>query len=92
MVVTGTRLRLRVVPGADRSGLVGRHGEGWKVRVAAPPERGRANDALLRVLAAALSVPVQSLTLVAGRASRDKVVQLAGLDEAEAVRRLEAAS
>ena len=83
-----TRLRLRVVPGARDSGVVGRHGEAWKVRVKAPPERGRANDAAVRLLAETLRVAPESVTLVAGHGSRDKVVEVAGLDRAEAERRL----
>ncbi|MGH3056063.1 MAG: DUF167 domain-containing protein, partial [Gaiellaceae bacterium] len=43
-----TRLRLRVSPGAGRTALVGRHGDAWKVRVTEAPERGRANEAVLR--------------------------------------------
>jgi uncharacterized protein (TIGR00251 family) len=83
-----TRLRLRVVPGARDSGVVGRHGEAWKVRVTAPPERGRANDAAVRVLAETLRIAPESVTLIAGHGSRDKVVEVAGLDRAEAERRL----
>jgi uncharacterized protein len=83
-----TRLRLRVVPGARDSGVVGRHGEAWKVRVKAPPERGRANDAAVRLLAETLRIAPESVTLVAGHGSRDKVVEVAGLDRAEAERRL----
>ena len=86
-----TRLRLRVAPGAARSGVVGRHGATWKVRVTSAPERGKANADVLRVLARALDVPDRSLSLVSGHASRDKVVELRGLDAAEAERRLEQA-
>ena len=83
------RLRLRVLPGADRSEIVGRHGDGWKVRVAAAPEQGRANEAVIRLLAETLEVDPGRLALVRGAASRDKVVELHGLDPAEAERRLE---
>jgi uncharacterized protein (TIGR00251 family) len=79
---------LRVTPGARRSEVVGRHGDGWKLRVAAPAERGRANDAVVDLLAERLGVPRSALTLVSGHASRDKVVELVGLDESEASRRL----
>ena len=41
------RISVRVSPGARRTEVVGRHGGGWRVRVAAPPERGRANEALI---------------------------------------------
>ena len=87
-----TRLRLRVVPGARSDGIVGRHGEAWKVRVAAPPEDGRANDAVVRLLATTLGVARGDVTLVAGHGSRDKVVELAGIGADEADRRLEAAA
>jgi uncharacterized protein YggU (UPF0235/DUF167 family) len=84
-----TRLRLRVSPGATRTEFVGRYGSGWKVRVNAAPERGRANDAVVALLARRLRVPRSSLSLVSGHAGRDKVIELHGLDETEAERRLE---
>ncbi len=84
-----TRLRIRVSPGARTTELVGRQGEAWKVRVAAPPERGRANDALLKLLAETLGVPRTELELVAGGSGRDKIVELRGLGADEADRRLE---
>jgi len=88
MAVPSTRLRLRVSPGARSNTIVGRHGEGWKVRVTAAPEGGKANEAVLRLLAERLEVPSKSLTLVSGPSSRDKVVELHGIDTAEAERRL----
>jgi uncharacterized protein (TIGR00251 family) len=89
MAAQSTRLRLRVSPGAARTELAGRHGDGWKVRVAAAPERGRANDAVVKLLAERLRVPQRSVSVVSGTASRDKVIELQGLDAAEAERRLE---
>jgi uncharacterized protein (TIGR00251 family) len=87
-----TRLRLRVSPGASRAGVVGRHGDSWKLRVTAAPERGRANDAVLELLADALRVPRKDLELVTGEGARDKVVVLRGLTAGEADTRLEAAA
>ncbi|HET9506911.1 MAG TPA: DUF167 family protein [Gaiellaceae bacterium] len=83
-----TRLRLRVAPGSARPAVVGRHGDGWKVRVAAAPERGRANDAVLALLAEALELPRASVSLVSGSSSRDKIVELAGIGPDETDRRL----
>ena len=83
-----TRLRLRVVPGARDSRLVGRYGDAWKVQVSAAPERGSANDAVVRLLADLLAVPRNEVLLVSGHRSRDKIVELAGLEAAEADRRL----
>jgi uncharacterized protein (TIGR00251 family) len=82
-----TRLQLRVSPGARRPEIAGRYGGGWRVRVAEPPERGRAHDGVLRLLASTLGVDVR---LVSGHASRDKVVAFE-LDAAEAERLLSAA-
>jgi uncharacterized protein len=89
MGMPSTRLRLRVVPGSSRPGIVGRHGEAWKVRVAEAPERGRANEAVLGLLAEALSLPRRDVSLVAGHASRDKIVEVDGIGEDETWSRLE---
>ena len=79
---------MRVSPGAARAAVVGRHGDAWKVRVAAAPERGRANDAVLELLAETLALPRSSVTLISGGASRDKLVELAGIEPEEIERRL----
>jgi uncharacterized protein (TIGR00251 family) len=87
-----TRLRLRVSPGARNARVVGRHGQAWKVRVAAPPEGGRANEAVVRLLAETLSLPRAAVTLVSGHGARDKVVRLDGLDQTQIERRLQSAA
>ena len=92
MEAVSTRLRLRVSPGANSARVVGRHGEAWKVRVAAPAEGGRANEAVVRLLAETLSLPREAVTLVSGHSARDKIVQLAGLDSTQIERRLSSAA
>lgn len=70
---------------------MGRHGSGWKARIAAPPERGKANRALEALLAEALGVRRERVAVVAGGGSRHKIVEVEGLEAPELVRRLEAA-
>jgi uncharacterized protein len=82
------RIKVTVSPGAARTELVGRHGDGWKARVAAPPERGRANEALAELLAEKLEVPGSTVRIVGGRSGRAKVVEVAELEDAEVERRL----
>lgn len=84
------RLHLRVAPRATSSAVVGRHGAGWKIRVAAPPERGRANDEVVSVLANVLGLPRPDIRVVAGATGRDKVVELDGMPLGEIERRLAA--
>jgi uncharacterized protein len=84
-----TRLRLRVAPASRTArGAIVRHGDGWKVRVAAPPEHGKANEAVLALVAERLDLPRSSVSLVSGRSGREKIVELAGVDAAEVERRL----
>lgn len=92
MAEPSTRVRLRVSAGARQSKLVGRHGDGWKVRVAAAPEGGRANAAVLDLLARKLELPRLALSVVSGHAAREKIVLVEGIDRAESERRLERAS
>lgn len=65
----GVEIRVWVVPGASRSSIDGLHGSALKVRVTAPPERGKANAAVADLLSATLGT---SVTLVAGTTSRTK--------------------
>ncbi len=82
------RVRVRVVPGAKSAAVVGRHGESWKVRVTAPPERGRANVAVVELLSTRLGVSARDVAVVSGASGRDKVVEVRGVSAEEAERRL----
>jgi uncharacterized protein len=82
------RIAVTVSPGASRTRLLGRHGDGWKASVTEPPEHGRANDALIALLAKRLGVERSRLTLVAGKTARRKIVEVEGLDVDEIARRL----
>lgn len=84
-----TKVKLRVAPGARRPGIAGRYGDAWKVRVAEPPEDGRANEAVLRLVSAVLGGRAE---LVSGHTSRDKVVAVDGVTAADAERLLSAAA
>ena len=85
------RLNLRVSPGAGRSAVDGRHGDAWKLRVAAPPERGRANASVVSLLATSLEIGRPDVRIVSGAASRDKVVEIVGLTLEETEQRLASA-
>ncbi len=85
------RIAVVVSPGARGTVLVGRQGDAWKVRVAAPPERGRANDAVCGLLAGLLGVRRDEVSIAAGGSGRRKVVDVDGLARDEIDRRLAAA-
>jgi uncharacterized protein (TIGR00251 family) len=71
-------LTLHVQPGAKRTEISGLHGEALKIRLAAPPLEGRANEALLRFIADTFDVPLRQVELKQGGQSRHKVVVVAG--------------
>ncbi|WP_435628088.1 DUF167 domain-containing protein [Candidatus Ferrigenium straubiae] len=71
-------LTLHVQPGAKRSEIAGLHGEALKIRLAAPPVEGRANEALLKFIAELFEVPLRQVELRQGGQSRHKVVAITG--------------
>ena len=75
-------VRLRVTPKAKRSRLVGEHGGALKLQVKEPPEDGRANEGVVRLLASLLKISARQIELVSGHASQDKRVTISGVDEA----------
>lgn len=82
------RLVLHVQPRARRTETAGRHGDAIKVRLAAPPVDGAANEELVRFLAERLGVPRAAVRVVSGLAARRKVVEVDGMASADAEGRL----
>ena len=71
---------VQVVPRASRSEIVGEHNGSLRVRLAAPPVDGAANDELKRVLAKTFKVQRNSIQLVSGQRSRTKLIRIVGVD------------
>ncbi len=80
---------VHVVPRARATDVAGRHGDALKIRLAAPPVDGAANEELIRFLAKRLSVPRSAVTIAAGLTGRRKTVKIAGIETADALRALE---
>lgn len=79
-------LVLHVQPNAKRSGFAGLHGEALKVRIAAPAVDDKANAALCAFIAEALDAAKSAVHLVRGERSREKVLEVRGVDTATAAR------
>jgi hypothetical protein len=86
------RLEVLVRPRARREGVEGFRADGKLVlAVAAPPEDGRANEAVAGLLGEALGVKARDIAIVRGQRSRAKLIEVSGMDEAELRRRIERA-
>jgi hypothetical protein len=81
-------LTVRVTPSAGRDALLGWQDDTLRLSVAAPAQRGKANEAALRLLSVALGLPRERLRIVRGQTSRRKIIAVEGLDEAEVRARL----
>ena len=72
-------LKVRVVPNARRTEVVGSHGDAVKIKLQAPAIEGKANKALLRFLSEALATPNGTVTIRSGEKGRDKLVEIVGM-------------
>ncbi len=79
---------MRLQPRAGENRVVGFEGETLRARVTAPPEGGRANEALVALLSARLGIAKGRVQVVRGHAARLKLVEIEGLDQAELRSRL----
>ena len=85
----GVTFAVRVVPRARQDAIEGEHAGALKVRLTAPPVDDRANNALRRLLAERLNVPVSAVRIVSGEKSRTKRVSIAGLTRARVIEALD---
>lgn len=71
-------LTLHIQPGAKKTEVAGLHGEALKIRLAAPPVDGKANEALIKFVAETLRLPKSAVSLKSGQSSRHKVLEIVG--------------
>jgi uncharacterized protein (TIGR00251 family) len=71
--------KIQVVPRSARSEVVGEHNGSLRIRVAAPPVEGAANDEVIRLLAKAFKVPRRAVTILTGHNARLKQVSIGGV-------------
>jgi uncharacterized protein len=83
------RITVKVVPSSSRDAIVGWLDESLKIKVKAPPERGKANIAVINLLAANLGIDKRSIEIVSGNSSPAKILEIHGLDEAEIIASIE---
>jgi uncharacterized protein len=82
------RLALRVQPRSRSNEIAGERAGALLVRVTAPPVDGKANEAVLKLVAKRLGVPVSRISVVRGESSRDKLIEVEGIGDAELRRAL----
>ncbi|MBI3449105.1 MAG: DUF167 domain-containing protein [Acidobacteria bacterium] len=87
----GCRLRVSVRAGGRADAIAGPHAGALKLSVVAAPERGRANRAVVELLASALGLPRSAVTIASGHTSPVKAIRVEGIDSANALVRLDAA-
>jgi uncharacterized protein (TIGR00251 family) len=80
-------LAVKAVPGARRDEVVGWLGDRLKIRISAPPEDGRANQAICRLLASELGIRPSAIAITRGGSSPEKTLTLAGITEAHILAR-----
>lgn len=85
----GSRFQVYVQPRASRAEITGLHGDALRVRLTAPPVEGRANEALVALLAGFLGLPKSRLSIVSGATSRTKSVEVEGMSPQEVVARFQ---
>ena len=82
-------IRVRIIPRASRNMIVGKEGDFLKIKVTAPPLEGKANRALVALLAGELGVAKGKVEIVSGMRSREKRVRICGLSHEEVDEMLE---
>jgi len=84
----GTVIAVKAMPGARKNSVIGERGGALRIAVTAAPERGKANEAVVEVLARSLNLKGSQISLLTGATSRDKRFLIAGIERADLKSRL----
>lgn len=87
-MTSDSTINFRIQPGARRNEISGEYGNGIKVRLTAPPEQGKANQALISLLAEKTRLKENQISIIRGHTSRNKVVVFNGIEETEVRKKL----
>lgn len=79
------KLKIRAVPNAPKSHCAGAYGDGVKIKIAAPAMDGKANAELIKYLAKTLGISKSGVRILSGESSRDKIVEVSGIEGAKAL-------
>ena len=77
------KLKIRAVPNAPKSHCAGAYGDGVKIKIAAPAMDGKANAELIKYLAKTLGISKSGVRILSGESSRDKIVEVSGIEGAK---------
>lgn len=83
------KLLLRIIPNATKTQIVGWYGEQLKVRVKAPPEKGKANKEIVAYIAKLLNLSVNDLNIITGQTSQNKCLEVNGLSQKQLLKKIE---
>ena len=86
------RVTVKVVPGSSRNVIAGWLGDTLRVRAAAPPEKGKANASVEKLIAESLGLPLAAVSIIKGKTSSRKVVEITGSSQSEVMRKLRLAA
>ena len=86
---TKTVIKVKILPKSSKNQIVGREGDLFKVKVVAPPIEGKANKALVDLLARKLRVPKGAIEIISGKSSKLKLIRIDGLSREDVDRALE---
>ncbi len=84
----GIRLSLKISPGASKTKIIGLYGDTLKVAVNAPPEKGKANQALIGFIGKVLNVPKSQIKIITGQTSKIKVAEISGIDLSDSISKI----
>ena len=76
---TGLSVLIKVQPNSKENAIVGKYGKRLKISVTSPPEKGKANKAVIKLMATVLGIKTSQINIVSGQTTREKKIHIIGM-------------